>query len=285
MPPEALVFLKTLAIPAAVAGIATFILQTVPGELAKRFAASLALVGGTLVGYWLLEIGPWQPKSSWQCLPYAVLMTMAVGPVASVRGVSWIERVVLFSLAALVAAWLLIPSRPNLEPARWIYFAVWTPAVVILASLLHPLTNKSRGLLLPVVLGLTLATCAVIIFLGKIASFAQTAGAAAGAMLGITIVSCFLTKTVGGDSCRRLSLDGIALTYAVLTAGLMLIGKTETFADVPTASYALVPFAPLALGIGAIGPLAKLTGWRRWLAHGILPLAILVVAVMLAATA
>lgn len=275
MLPAVLMFLKGFAIPAAVAGIAVFVLQITPGDLPKRFAASVALVGGTLVGYWWPGLGPWLPREATHWLPYAALATLAVGPVSSVKGVSWIERLLMFLLVALVAGWFLVPVRESLEPARWMQILIWATSVAALASLLHPLIKHFPGPFLPAILTVTLLCGAVVIFLGDIASFAQTAAAAAAAMLGITVAAFFLRKA---DALRS-----VALTFAVLTSGLMLIGKTETFADVPTASYALVPFAPLALWMGAIGPLSKLTGWRRWLAQGILPLAVLFVAVALAA--
>lgn len=277
MPFSATDLLYGFVTPAAVAGVALFLLRLIPADVAQRSAATVALVGGCWAGYWLLSLGPWQPETHWHWLPWAVLMALATGPVSCARGVSSVEQVALCVLVSTVAAWSLVPTWPSLDPPRLAQAGALAGYAVILASLLGPLTKRFKGPFLPAVLAVTLLAAAIVLALSGSLRFAQIAGAGAGAMFGIGIAAQLDKKA---DSLR-----GAAMAFTLLTAGALYVGQVNSFSNVPLASFALVPLAPLALWPCTLGSLARQTGWRRWLSHAGLPAIVIALGLGLAAYA
>lgn len=264
--------------PAALAG-ALFVLlgRGLPSDIAKRFAATAGLAAGFCLGYGLLELGPWIPETHWHWLPAAVVATLAAGPVARAGGVSWLERSLLYVLLAAVTGWFLIPTWNDLEPSRTTLLAGWCGYVVLVSLLLEALCSRATGGGLPLVLILTLLAAAVVLALSGSLRFAQIAGAGMGAMLGIGVTLVW--------SGTKDGLRGGMLAFTVFAAGALLIGRLNSFSDVPWASYLLVPVAPLALWLSVTGPLGKVTGWKRWLLQIGLAMLPLAAAVLLAAVA
>jgi hypothetical protein len=91
-----------------------------------------------------------------------------------------------------------------------------------------------------------------------------------------------MTLVVSFDKSR--SPAGIALPYAVLIGGAMLIGRVNSFSDVPWASYLMIPLAAATLWLSLVGPLAKTNGMRHRLVQT-LPVLVSAVAVILALVA
>jgi len=271
--------LQGFVIPAALAAAALILLtRLAPWELAKRSAPTAALVGGFFVGYALLALGAWRPEFHWHWLPYVALLTLPAGILLAGDGKLRIAGVGACLFVAGMAAWLLVPSWPHLEPSRSVYMSIWAPGAFALTMLLDPLTRKPWQDRLPVALTaavLASAACSApaVIFLSGSARFTQIAGAAAGAMLGVAIAAGVDRKING--------LPGVAAPFAVLVSGFLLIAQTDSFSDVPLASYVLVPLAPLALWLAAWKPVGQLRGWKRWAALAPLPLLLLLAAVLM----
>jgi hypothetical protein len=127
------------------------------------------------------------------------------------------------------------------------------------------------------VLVVTLIGGAIILALSGSLRFTQVLGAGAGALCGITQVVWL--------SSRDRSLAGISLSYTVLLAGMLIVGRVNSFSEVPLMSYVLLPFAPLSFWITSIGPLSRLQGTKRVLVQIGLALAVCAAAVLLAALA
>jgi hypothetical protein len=116
---------------------------------------------------------------------------------------------------------------------------------------------------------------AVVLALSGSLRFAQIALAMAAALFGIVIVAA-----VRRDESQ---LTGIALLFSVASVGCLLIGRVNSFSNVPLASYLMIPAAPLFAWCGCIAPLARYSGVKRMLAIVTVPLAILAAAVLIAA--
>ena len=109
--------------------------------------------------------------------------------------------------------------------------------------------------------------------------FAQVLGAGAGALCGMAAAAWL------GARARPLALAGISLSFTVLLAGMMLVGRVNSFSSVPLASYVLIPVAPLFLWISFAGPLSHLQGMKRATVQFALALTPCAAALVLAALA
>lgn len=242
-----------------------------------RHSASIALVAGFFAGYRLLSLAPWNPSAHWHWLPYALLVAAVVGPITCAAGVWTIERICLYVLVALAAGWVLVPNWDDLDPSRKVHLLAFATYVVVWACLFRPLLNRHAGPLLPVVLWATMTAAAIVLALSGSLRFAQIAIALAGALFGIVIVA-----TMWRDSNH---LNGMTLLFSVAVVGALLIGRVNSFSQVPLASYLLIPAAPLVVWCGTAGPLSRLTGAKKLLALTALPCLLLAIAVLGAAVA
>jgi len=262
--------------PALVAGAVVWALHRKSlGAAGSRFGASAALAAGFFLGYRLLSLSPWMPEAHWQWLPYAVLLAAVVGPIVTAPRGSWPVRIGSCAIVAIAAAWFLVPAWEKLEPSRLVYLIGWVVYVTSLTALLSPLTSRFPGPLLPVVLAATLLAGGMVLFLADILRFAWIGVAGAGAMAGIATVAAFDKRTD--------AIAGVTLPFAVLLAGALLVGRLNSFSDVPWVSYLLVPLAPLLLWVGTRGRLSTLTGARRAVVCAVLPGLPLAIALLLAA--
>ena len=266
------------AVPVIVAVTTLFVFRyLLPLAYSVRASASMATLSGFLVGYGLLKLAPWAPEAHWHWLPYLFIAAAVVGPVACAVGVNHVERLLLYLLVAVVAAWFLVPTWEDLDPSRRIHCVVFVVYVVVLASLLEPLAIRLLGPLLPIVFWATMTTAAVVLALSGSLRFAQIALAGAGSLFGVLLVACFRRHTN--------HVTGLVLLFSVMTVGLMLVGRVNSFSEVPLASYLLVPAAPLSLWLGVTGPLTQMTRGKRMVVSLILPFALLGGALLLAALA
>ena len=260
--------------PGMVAATVMLVVRRISRSDTDRHAASLATVSGFLVGYGLLSLAPWKPAAHWHWLPYALLVAAAVGPITCIERISRLERLVLYSLVALVAGCALVPSWEDLVPSRTVHLAVFTIYVVVSAFLLRPLLAKHTGPVLPVVLWATMTATAIVLALSGSLRFAQIALAMAGALFGIVVVA-----SVWRDDCY---VNGVALMFSIATVGSLLIGRVNSFSEVPLASYLIIPVAPLSAWCGSMRPFSRLNGLKQTLARVALPLALLAIAVAMA---
>jgi len=264
-------------LPAVAGGLSFAVLPLLfPVEVARRWAASSGLLVGFQLGYWLLALGPSAPTAHWHWLPYLLTLPSVIGPVSRARGVRLVERTLLYALVTGGAVWVLVPTWPDLQPARPAQIILWTACLVMLASLFELLVDRLRGASVPLLLALIMACGAIVLALSGSLRFAQILGAGSGALAGITIVQWFRAAT---------GLEGLSLTYAMLLGGALLIGRVNSFSDVPLASYLLVMAAPLALGVVAVRPCSQWSGVKGLLVRFGAPLAVCATAALLAVIA
>ena len=247
------------------------------GPYRTRYATSLAQLAGFLIGYRLLSLGPWMATSHWHWLPVALIAAAVVGPVSCADGVGWMERLLLYLLVALVSAWFLVPTWDDLAPSRIVHFAVWAPCVAVTAALLELLAKRSKDRILLTVLWATIVTTAVLLALSGSLRFAQIALAGAGSLFGIVITSWWRREAA--------NMTGAGLQFSMLIVGSLLIGRVNSFSEVPLASYLLVPLAPISLWLFASGPLSNIDGWKRSLAALVVPVGLFGSAIALAVMA
>lgn len=263
--------------PAGVAAIVFMLARLCCGDTGRRIAPAVAVVAGFLTGYGLLGLGPIRPNAHWEWIPYAALLTLAVGPSSCATTVAACERLFYYLAASVVLAHLLVPNWENLEPSATVYIIAWTFFAGLLAWTLEPLSNRCSPLLYAIVLTGTAVCCAVVLVLSGSLRFGQIAGSAAGALTGLSLVLLLVRSPA--------LLTGIGFSFAVLIAGALLVGRVHSFSDVPLASYLLIPLAPLFLWVAALPPVSRLTGWRFAATALAFPIAACGLAVALAAFA
>ena len=263
-------------LPAVFAGGIYALLSRAPAESAfGRFAPSAAFVGGFLLGYFALKLGPIIPASHWHWLPCLMLLPLVLGPVSQAAGVTALERVLVYGLIAAIAGWALVPTWEDLKPPRETHLVFWGVWVVLFAAVLEPLSRRLSGSLLGLVFLITMVCGAGVLVFGGSLRFGQIAGAGAGALAGLSI-ACRFTR-------EARSLKGLAIGFLLLLSGMLLVGRVNSFSNVPLGSYLLVHFAPASLWVLALGPLSRWEGIKRNIIAVILPTAICVAALALAA--
>ena len=225
------------------------------GDLGTRYSASIAAAGGFLSGYVSLSLAPLWPTAHWHWVPFAMTLAAVTGPISLARGVTRFERILLALILASIAAWFLVPTWPDLQPDRGRYLCVFAASVVLLIALLEPLAKRFPGPLLPSLLGLSLAAAAGVLLLAGSLRFAQIAGMAVAAFWGCAVAIRLVS--------RASTFDGAAAFYSVTVTGLLLVGKVNSYAEVPVICYVLLPLAPLMLWTSVRGPLARLQGLSR----------------------
>lgn len=270
-------FLYGGLIPAAVAAALWRLLSRRPGASnLQRFATAAAFVAAVHAGYWLLALGKPAPASHWEWLPWALVLSLAAAVPAASGQRGRLLTSVLLLIVAVAASWLLVPDWEHLEPSWTAHLGALTVGIVVIAAGLAPLARRTPAAKVFVLLAVVLVCESVILALAGSLRFAQIAGCGAAALAGMSLAAFF-------DRMGR-TAEGIALPFALLAAGMMLIGRVNSFSEVPLISYLLPPLSPLALWPMAAGPLARTTARRRWL-PALLPVVLCLLAVGLAAMA
>lgn len=265
-------------VPAIVSAAVLFVLRRVlPQALADRYPGAIALAIGFFSGYGLLALAPWQPSSHWHWLPYVLLAASLVTPVALAEGVWSFERGLLYGLVALLASWLLVPTWDDLEPPRGVSIVGLAVYITLLAILLEKLARRLPGPVLAAILGFCMIFAAVVLALSGNLRMGQIAGAAAAAFIGCAMAS---RRRPEHDS-----LQGLALPFALHSAGLLYVGRVNSFSGLPDLSYLLPTLAPLGLWASFAGLGGNPMGTNRKLLGAILVVLPLVVAVGLALAA
>ncbi|MGH7201182.1 MAG: hypothetical protein ACREJB_11290, partial [Planctomycetaceae bacterium] len=247
------------------------------GAAGRRHAAAWAVAGGFFTAYALLSWAPLRPSAHWEWLPYLGVVAAVLGPVGLVDGIRWPERWAVWLVAALLAAWFLVPDWSEIEPHRPAYLAILTGLLFLTTVLFDALADRVDGRLFAAVLGVTAIAGAVVLAESGTMKFAQLAGVLAAALAGSV-----LAMLCGATAVR---FRGAVPAVVLLLGGLMFAGYVNSFSSVPAASYLLVAIAPLPLGICRFGPLASLPRRVGIAAQLLVVLVPIVVAVALASTA
>lgn len=232
------------------AGVMAVLPMGLPTEVARRYTASCAALVGFLIGYVMLSLGPSVPTGHWHWLVYLLIAAAIVGPISLAEGLRVWERILLWLLLAAVTAGLLVPTWEDLEPSRAVHWVVLAGMFVLLATFLQPLEDRLAGWHLGIAMWATLCTAAVVLALSGNGRFGQIAIAGAGAILGLSALS--------GLARGEQPLLGSSGLFAMLVVGTLLVGRVNSFSDVPLASYLLVPFAPLTLWCTQAPPFSRL---------------------------
>jgi hypothetical protein len=248
---------------------------TWPQDAARRYASSLALAAGALIGFVALQANKTLvPTQYWEWLPYLGLLAAFVAGFTRAAGVFRGERWVALYLFAMLAGWLTVPHWPELYPAWSAQVALFGVAIVVVSVSLERLPARLPPGALPTWLAVVAASSSLLIMAEVSVTFAQLAALPAGALAGCTIAAVLKADA---EVAR-----GLALPYATLVGGYAYVAAI--YPTSPLWPLAAVPLAPLALWLATSGPLARLVGWKAWLAQGvcvIVPLALLAAMLLL----
>jgi hypothetical protein len=219
--------------------------------LRERYAAVAAASLGLLAGYALLPAwAPWQPTTYWHWLLYLGLAAGLVGPLTLASGVQGGERLLVRCLLALLTAWLVVPTWARLEAVRAWHVGGVTVYLLVLIVSLEPLTSRFAPARLLLYLTLSAAALALMTAVTLSLTFGQLGGVMA-ASLGGTCLAAWLVPSSAGQRALR----GLVPWYAVLVGGLAYVGYINP--QPRLGGLILIAFAPLALWLLAVGPLAR----------------------------
>jgi hypothetical protein len=254
--------------------ISSLISRLLGKRLSLQPAATVALVAGFQLGYWLLSLGPPVPKTHWHWLPWVTLLPVAAALLPTGSRPARIGQAATVVVITLISAWLLVPDWDHLQPSRTIHMAIWSTALILLTASTAPLTTRITDISLPLVLTMVMSTAAVVLLLSESLRFCQVLLAATGPLAGMTLAAKW----------RRPSpqFHGIAFSFQLLLCGELLIGYVNSFSDVPLLCYALIPIAPLGLWPSLHGPLSRLQGWKAILGRLSLPATICLLTIIIA---
>jgi hypothetical protein len=149
-----------------------------------------------------------------------------------------------------VAAWLLAPNWPDLEPPRHVFVLRLGGGLFALMTLLAALPARMLGPQFPFLLFASASATAVVIAEPVSLQYGQVAALASAALLGCT------TSTWLG--VKGAALRGLVPVYAVLVGGMAFTGSIEP--EPPIYAILLAPLAPWMLWLCAYGPLSRLSG-------------------------
>ncbi len=223
-------------------------------ELHYRAGNAWAMVGGFITAYLLLPWAPKIPTESWHWIPYLAIATALIGPAAVAKGVSMGERVAIVILLATIGGLLLIPTWPDLQPARYRYAVGLACSFTVVWLLLAPLVGRVPSASFAFLFAAILIGGAAVLVLSGNLKIAQLAVAAAFSLCGCAGVAYFRTE----EGIFRGALPLIT----VLLIGLMFTGYIESYSSVPVASYVTVVVAPLGLWLAELGIRGESV--RRW---------------------
>jgi hypothetical protein len=242
LPPPALVWeaVREMLLPAMItSAVVLAVWLNVVGLRAASTGSALALVAGFAVTNAIRGALPFALDKTnglhrvlWAAVPPLLLGQLAQAP----RMPVWFGLVLRAGGAGL-ATWILAPPREiDSLPAAWL---PWAFAGLVLASCLITEQSTYHSLGSDGVWCFVLTSFAAAVLLLH-ASFAR--GADAALMLGAALFG-----VVSVSSWLRADVRGAIPAAAVLVPGLLLVGKTDTFSEVPLISYVLVAMAPVVL--------------------------------------
>jgi hypothetical protein len=245
-------------LPAAAALAAFFAISWLwPPDLARRYRIGVSFALGVFIGYILLPSTlSLLPSQFYEWIAYFGVLAAFLAGLTRADGVSRAERWSAVYVFAPIAAWLIVPQWPGLSPPWPLQWASFSIAIIMLTALLNPLPQRLAGRAFPIWLMIPAAVTSVVV---QSETFALMSALPAGALAGCAIAS-FLSK-------EPVDWRGLLLPYATVVGGYAYTGfvyPTEPFWPV-----LLLPAAPLALWLCAMGPLARLNGFRAIAAQAV----------------
>jgi hypothetical protein len=241
-----------VAVPAVIAlAIVGFSQRFLATQAAGRYGLAVALAAAFFAGYALLP--SWAslvPQRHWHWLPYLGAGAMVLGPVSVASGISAAERWVLHLLLAIVAACLLVPAWPNLQPPRSILVIILAAYLFFLMALADALPERLLGTLFLRLLCVVTAATAILIAVTVSLRIGQVAGIAAAALLGCCVLPLRNQQAV--------AIRGLIPAFAVIVGGAAFAGSIEP--QPPKIGILLASASILGLWACAWGPLTRLRG-------------------------
>jgi hypothetical protein len=244
----------TVLTSAAAAVAVLWLSQRLLKGAAKRGSGAVAFAAAFWLGYamlaWLQSRSDFAPTDYWKWIPYATLLASAVGAVTASVKMPLVGRCALFATAAVLSAWLITPTWPDLEPPRAALIPVVTIYFFLLAALVEPLAPRFPCPVVASHFALAAACSAALVFRLASVVYGEAAAIAAGALAG-----CAVGAWLFPDVAVTRSL---ALVYAIAVGGWAFGGAI--YARPAQLILFVAPLAPLALWICAVGPLARKRG-------------------------
>ena len=289
--------------PAAGAALVVFaLLLLVLGKRASLFAGSLAMLAGFAVSNYFRMVFPWWPNDrvdlstepaslmsppAWQWLPLLFLVAQFDGLFARTPSVplwgGWRLRLGLGLIAALV---LIPPGFHSKLPelySSWpfpLQAKVWPLLLFTLAVALgwagsETVAKNNPGPMVAFGLAFSLFGASLVIAHAHSALFADALSIPAAALMAVGIVSIFCRVDVSG------ALPGIA----VILPSILLSAYLRTESQVPWKAFVFAGCSPVAIGLMAIPPLSRLSGFGKWALFTVLCLGPTIAAVTFAVKA
>jgi hypothetical protein len=208
------------------------------------------LAAGYVAAYARLERLFQSPTLSWHWLVWLVVVVAMIGSVRLASGLTAAERWGLTIITALIAAWLLVPTRASLQPWRLTYVLAFAATVVVWWNLLDGVITPKNVVPLPVSLVLTTLVASILIADGtslRIGSLGAIGAAAlaGGALLALGKRDLTLLRSLLGPT-------------AIILSGILLTSHLSDGLTLPI--IALIAACPLVLCLFERGPLARLQG-------------------------
>ena len=243
LPPWTVVqsMLLTVVLPgfAVGAGLLAGVCAVTRSESARMIGGALALAGGLAVGNFTRGLLPWWSlELGWPSLFPATLAALGGGVVAAIvsarRGWRW--GLALRLITAAGCAWWLTPASPPLS--RLGFFILIFAGGALDGEMFRRNKVQSLGpialLVLVVPWGLAAAT---VLIHAHSARFCDMAVLLTATFAGVALVA----------AVRKLDVAAMLAGPAVFIPALMLNGATNTFSDVPWASFILIALVPCLL--------------------------------------
>lgn len=208
------------------------------------------------------------PSRYW--LPWMAFFSAAVGLLCRLPFVPSRAVLVIWTVTALFAARLLTPAFLRMD-APWLS---WALGLVILleSAVLSELTRRWHDCTVAAGLAICFGAASMVLLQAHSARMMEMAMFFVPAFISIILVAWKLRGDIGGA----------VPAAAVFLPSVLLIGKQETFSEVPMSAFLLSALAPLALAPMVLPALLKLDGWKRWLPAIVLPAIPAAIAVILA---
>jgi hypothetical protein len=269
--------------PAAAAALVIFALVILAfGRKAAVPASALAMLIGFGVANYRHPLFPWLPElraglGPWQWLPALLILVQVDGLLAQSKGVPWWGGWRLRLGAGLIAALIVVPAKLPDEWPVHVQEKAWPLAVFTLMVALgwagsEAVARQSPGGAIGLGLAAALFGGSIVVLHAHYGKCAEVMTFPAAALLGISIVSFI----------RKSDIGGAVPAVALLLPSLLLIGATESYSEVPWYAFLLAALPPLTVGLLAIPPLARQTGFAKWLLFWLLCLGPTVAAVVVA---
>ncbi len=185
-------------------------------ETAARYSTAVGFATGYCAGFILL--GSWTdltPSRHWHWTFYLALGAAALGAIAVSKGLALTEGWLLLLMGVFVAAWLLVPNWPSLQPPRSTWIPLLATYLFLLAALIEPLLLRLPAARTLVLLSASAFCVAILIAAFVSLTYAQFAAASAAALVG-----CSLAARLS----RARTARGVGLAYALIVGGWAFVG-------------------------------------------------------------